>query len=344
MLKKLSDVDTSVIDNLIEIKEESDRLDRFRQEAEERKDDVDEAVYRRVVDDYDQRSADLEEKAAPLKSEARQEYGKLRSIFEELDAELEEARADKEELEFRHAVGELDDEELEERLQEPQEILERCEEQRSEAEEVKARFLEAFESEEELTAEPDEPEPAEAEPEPTEPEPAEATVAAAPDEEAAATRLDEDAGATRLIDPDAAATRADAGAEPDAGPEDTVVLSAPEAGGPAEAEDAGAGADQTMVIPPGKLVVTEGSDSGNEFPLGAMSYVGRAPDNHIRFDESTVSRKHALIKAGSDGYSITDLDSSAGTFVNDDEISEERKLSDGDEIRIGDVELEFRSP
>src|SRR5579872_7437042 len=63
---QLRDVDMTVLDQLVAISQEEARLREYRERADQMKGNVSEAVYRRVVDDYEKRSAALEQQAAPL--------------------------------------------------------------------------------------------------------------------------------------------------------------------------------------------------------------------------------------------------------------------------------------
>jgi hypothetical protein len=78
------------------------------------------------------------------------------------------------------------------------------------------------------------------------------------------------------------------------------------------------------------------------FPLDGASYViGRSSDAAIRFTDTGVSAKHAELTRDGDGYSIEDLNSRNGTFVND--VAVERcLLRDGDEIRVGRVVMQYQ--
>ncbi len=143
-----NDVDTSVLDKLIEITRQQRQLDEFRARAEAKKDKVDAAVYRRVVDDYNGRVATLDEEARPLKTQARKEFEKLRALFENVNGREERARYDKQELEFRHEVGEMDGTQLAERLKGPEAILAECRAELDGLGRQKARFLEAFDEDE----------------------------------------------------------------------------------------------------------------------------------------------------------------------------------------------------
>jgi predicted component of type VI protein secretion system len=79
------------------------------------------------------------------------------------------------------------------------------------------------------------------------------------------------------------------------------------------------------------------------FPLGdAETTIGRSPSNDVCIEDHKVSRQHAIVqRTGGAGYRITDLDSTNGTFVNDQRVRADRPLRDRDRIRIGDAELVF---
>ena len=68
--------------------------------------------------------------------------------------------------------------------------------------------------------------------------------------------------------------------------------------------------------------------------------VGRSLAADIRFDDPTVSRRHALIVRQADGVRVLDDRSLNGVFVNGERV-EWRVLSDGDEIVVGRYRLHF---
>ncbi len=62
--------------------------------------------------------------------------------------------------------------------------------------------------------------------------------------------------------------------------------------------------------------------------------IGRE-DCEIAIADPEVSRRHAAIRAGTDGIGIEDLGSRNGTYVNEQRISVLRVLAEGDEVRVG---------
>jgi hypothetical protein len=84
-------------------------------------------------------------------------------------------------------------------------------------------------------------------------------------------------------------------------------------------------------------------------PLGSTSLgsnrltIGRAPDNNLVVNDVKASGHHAEILPDGQSYSIVDLGSSNGTFVNEQQISKgsPRLLKQGDTIRIGETTFSF---
>lgn len=85
------------------------------------------------------------------------------------------------------------------------------------------------------------------------------------------------------------------------------------------------------------LVITEGPNQGKTYPLYEVSCtLGRAADNTVVFDSSRVSRHHAQIRLLPSGAIVEDLDSTNGTWLNGEQLTEPRLLSPGDQIRLAD--------
>ena len=68
--------------------------------------------------------------------------------------------------------------------------------------------------------------------------------------------------------------------------------------------------------------------------------IGRSLAADVRFDDPTVSRRHALIVRQADGVRVLDDRSLNGVFVNGERV-EWRALADGDEIVVGRYRLHF---
>jgi len=74
-----------------------------------------------------------------------------------------------------------------------------------------------------------------------------------------------------------------------------------------------------------------------ELKLGA-NRLGRHPDNDFQIEHPTISSVHCEMVLQDSGVILRDLESTNGTFVNDEPVREV-KLSPGQTVRLGDVEL-----
>lgn len=85
-----------------------------------------------------------------------------------------------------------------------------------------------------------------------------------------------------------------------------------------------------------------GKDIGRKYPLDRVqTTIGRGPDNTIVVDMDNVSRAHCKIYSGSGGHYIEDMGSTNGTFVNDGEVAQRKKLMNGDFVKIGGTIFKF---
>ena len=92
-----------------------------------------------------------------------------------------------------------------------------------------------------------------------------------------------------------------------------------------------------------KLHILSGQLEGKVFDLlEERVTVGRALDNTIRMEDGTVSHHHAMFVLDGDSYRLRDLNSTNGTRVNTMRITE-TKLANGDQVRMGSVEMRFES-
>jgi DNA-binding CsgD family transcriptional regulator len=72
--------------------------------------------------------------------------------------------------------------------------------------------------------------------------------------------------------------------------------------------------------------------------------VGRSADNDIVLsDDSQVSRLHAVLERLAGIWSVRDVSSRNGTFVNGSRVSGEARLGPGDELRIGRTRIVLRA-
>jgi predicted component of type VI protein secretion system len=90
-----------------------------------------------------------------------------------------------------------------------------------------------------------------------------------------------------------------------------------------------------------KLVVLAGAKEGLEIPLKKEKFlIGRAKDCALRAGSEAISRQHCAITRHEDRYTVKDLGSRNGTYVNDKRITTEVPLAAGNELRVGP--LKFR--
>ncbi len=75
---------------------------------------------------------------------------------------------------------------------------------------------------------------------------------------------------------------------------------------------------------------------------GQRVTVGKASTNSVSLEhDSTVSRLHAVLENHGFAWSVRDVGSRNGTYLNGEKISAERVLRSGDELRVGGSRLIF---
>ena len=105
---------------------------------------------------------------------------------------------------------------------------------------------------------------------------------------------------------------------------------------PAWVDDARAG-----LAAPGKYLAYEESGRHEVVALSReWTRIGRSMAADLRFDDATVSRRHALVVNQSEGVRVLDDRSLNGVYVNGSRV-EWSPLTDGDEIAIGRHTLYF---
>ena len=91
-----------------------------------------------------------------------------------------------------------------------------------------------------------------------------------------------------------------------------------------------------------KLVLfMPGEDRAREFPLSGPVRIGRHPAQDLQLLDRLVSKSHARIERTPAGWTIVDLNSRNGTFVNHRLISAAVVLSSGDQVLLGSTVIRF---
>jgi len=70
--------------------------------------------------------------------------------------------------------------------------------------------------------------------------------------------------------------------------------------------------------------------------------LGRAPHVDLSLDDVYVSDEHARIELDGDGWVVSDLGSTNGTFLNGAKVARPTPLTAGDQVRLGKTRIEVR--
>lgn len=92
------------------------------------------------------------------------------------------------------------------------------------------------------------------------------------------------------------------------------------------------------------LVVIQGRRSGERVavPDGRLT-IGRDPASSVVFDDDGVSRRHAALNSVDGVVTVEDAGSTNGTWVNGERVGAPRRLTPGDELRLGAVGVRFEA-
>ncbi len=86
-----------------------------------------------------------------------------------------------------------------------------------------------------------------------------------------------------------------------------------------------------------ELVMRTGPAPGKVYPLTNNEfYIGRDVNNEIAINDTEVSRRHCHFVLTSSGYTIEDMGSTNGTFVDQNRIYGQQLLKPGAMVRLGD--------
>lgn len=93
----------------------------------------------------------------------------------------------------------------------------------------------------------------------------------------------------------------------------------------------------------GWVVVLNGELRGRDFRLvDGKNTMGTAADCDVVLTDPYLSSKHAVIRHENGVFTLVDLDSTNGTYLNDRRCSKEDMI-DNDKVRLGRTELKFKS-
>lgn len=102
--------------------------------------------------------------------------------------------------------------------------------------------------------------------------------------------------------------------------------------------------DAVNALPSGAalLVVRRGPDLGARFLLDQdRTIAGRHPEVDIFLDDVTVSRRHAEFGRNGTRFTVRDLGSLNGTYLDGERIDDEIALLDGAEVQVGKFKFTF---
>jgi len=94
----------------------------------------------------------------------------------------------------------------------------------------------------------------------------------------------------------------------------------------------------------GWFVALNGEQKGEDFRVrDGQNILGSSSEADIVIHDATVTAKHASLRYKDGKFSLTDLDSSNGTFINDNsEPIAREELKDNDVVRLGETSLKFK--
>ena len=122
--------------------------------------------------------------------------------------------------------------------------------------------------------------------------------------------------------------------------DDTLSVTAPPEPAPASRPDWIEEARANLAMP-GRYLAYEDSGRRIVVPVAReWTRIGRSLAADVRFDDSTVSRRHALIVVQGDGVRVLDDRSLNGVYVNGRRV-EWSPLADGDEVVVGRHTLHY---
>ena len=125
--------------------------------------------------------------------------------------------------------------------------------------------------------------------------------------------------------------QADAPAEPAQHGQTMIYSTSARVRGPVEEAHARRGAERALLAVRGRRLLVP--------PGGAT--VGRSRDCDVVLDDTGISRHHAQIRPGRDGWIVEDLGSTNGVLLNGSVVRGQQPLRSGDRVELGSTEIVF---
>lgn len=297
--------------NLMEQKE---KLQKWLARAEEHRSSVDDKIYRKVKAEYDEQLSEAISDLTPIEKEIREEKESAMRRLAEAEEELESLRERQAETAFRHRIGEYDEGKRKDIESSLIPLIDEKARQEGACSSLLKRIDETLQGE-------------------------------ARGKEEKASRADE--LISGLADP-VEDYSAGMDIEPDTGP--FALETEHPQGTDREADPSGIAEtvkddreakqpDEDQMIPFPNLIIISGSQSGKKIPLLPMTMtIGREHDNNIELKDEEVARYHARVMYGDNRFVLQDLNSSTGTWVNGEKITQ-ASLNNKDKIRFGKTEM-----
>ena len=92
-----------------------------------------------------------------------------------------------------------------------------------------------------------------------------------------------------------------------------------------------------------RLVITEGSREGMEMPLGGGPItIGRSSESNVVIRDDYTSTHHARLDLRAEGWVLSDLESTNGTFVDGQKVTAPVTVAERTPITIGTTTFELR--
>lgn len=91
------------------------------------------------------------------------------------------------------------------------------------------------------------------------------------------------------------------------------------------------------------LEIVEGPGASRQFAVSGPLVIGRDPSADVVLNDTQASRHHARLTPSAQGAVVEDLESTNGTFVNDNEVHGPAEVGPNDELMVGVTVMQLRT-